>query len=110
MTRTRGICTQFFSPEEFGIFGLDGESGGDLLIGLFTRRNFSLVVFHADGLGADLQIVLNPGGNIQSDQILDEPQDFLSIRKFVPRTKGSKCKIVNGQIFEKAAKSGDDSE
>ena len=35
-----------------------------------------------------------------------KPQDLLPIPKFVRRTKGSKHKIVNGQIFEKAANLG----
>ena len=33
---------------------------------------------------------------------LIKPQDFLPIRKFVHRIKGSKLEIVNGQIFERA--------
>ena len=37
---------------------------------------------------------------------LYEPQDLLLFRKFVRRMKGSKRKIVNGQIFEKAANLG----
>ena len=34
---------------------------------------------------------------------LIKPQDFLPIRKFVHRMKGSKRNKVNGQIFELAA-------
>ena len=32
-----------------------------------------------------------------------KPRDLLLIQKFLRRMKGSKCKIVNGQIFETAA-------
>ena len=38
--------------------------------------------------------------------IIDKPQDLLIIRKFVRRKKGSNGKIVNSQIFEKAANLG----
>ena len=34
---------------------------------------------------------------------LVNPQDLLLIRKFVRGTKDSKCKIVNGRVFEQAA-------
>ena len=34
---------------------------------------------------------------------LSKPKDLLLFRKFVRRMKGSKHKIVNGQIFERAA-------
>ena len=33
---------------------------------------------------------------------LDRPQDLLLIQKFIRRMNDSLCKIVNGQIFEKA--------
>ena len=36
-------------------------------------------------------------------QVGAKDKDLLLIRKFVRRMKGSKRKIVNGQIFEKAA-------
>ena len=32
-----------------------------------------------------------------------KPKDLLLVRKFVRRMKGGKVKIVNGQIYEKAA-------
>ena len=35
-----------------------------------------------------------------------KPKDLLLIRKFVRRRKGSKRKIVHGQIFERAANLG----
>ena len=35
---------------------------------------------------------------------LFKPKDLLLIKKFVRRVKGSKCKILIGQIFEKAVK------
>ena len=40
------------------------------------------------------------------DRETGKAQDLLLIQKFVRRMKGSKRKIVNGQIFEKAANLG----
>ena len=37
---------------------------------------------------------------------LSKPKDLLLIQKFVRRMKGADCKIVNGQISEKAANLG----
>ena len=37
---------------------------------------------------------------------IGKPQELLLIQKFVRRMKGRKCKIVIGQIFEKAANLG----
>ena len=43
------------------------------------------------------------GGGTDQTRVSIKPKDSLLIRKFVRRMNGSKRKIVNGQIFEKAA-------
>ena len=44
--------------------------------------------------------------NLLKSQAQVKPHDLLLIRKFVRRMKGSKCKIVTGQIFVKARNFG----